>query len=237
MLIELYYRPGCPQLKPAREILDQTLQSLGLEIIPVEIPVPDSPAALEGPASPTVLIDHLDVEPESAGQRSAGQRVYLNGTGVPDREKLRFKIAGAAGLKTILFICTGNAVRSQMAEALVNHFLKGRWAAFSAGFQPAGVHPLVVQVLKEIGIDAARQETKHVDLFNGCPFDRIVSLCSEADRMCTFYPAFGNRVHIPFQDPLTTSVFGFGWKGLFRKLRDDLREIILDRLESIQQGH
>ncbi len=236
MLIELYYRPGCPHLNPARELLDQTLQSLGLEIIPVEIPIPDSPEALKGPASLTVLIDHLDLEPESAGQRSAGKRVYLNGTGVPDREKLRFKIAQAAGLKTILFICTGNAVRSQMAEALVNHFFKGRWAAFSAGFQPAGLHPLVVQVLKEIGVDAGRQETKHVDLFNGCPFDRIVSLCSEADRMCTFYPAFGNRIHIPLQDPLTASVFGFGWKGLFRKLRDDLREIIADRLASIERG-
>jgi arsenate reductase (thioredoxin) len=95
----------------------------------------------------------------------------------------------------------------------------------------------VVQVLREIGVDAGRQGTKHVDLFNGCPFDRIVSLCSEADRMCTFYPAFGNRIHIPFQDPLTASVFGFGWKGLFRKLRDDMREIILDRLESTKQGH
>jgi hypothetical protein len=141
MLIELYYRPGCPHLNPARELLDQTLQSLGLEIIPVEIPIPDSPEALKGPASLTVLIDHLDLEPESAGQRSAGKRVYLNGTGLPDREKLRFKIAQAAGLKTILFICTGNAVRSQMAEALVNHFFKGRWAAFPPDSSPRASIP------------------------------------------------------------------------------------------------
>jgi arsenate reductase (thioredoxin) len=237
MQIELFYRPGSSNLNPLREMLHRTLQALGLEVTPLEIPLPNTPAVHDVPLSLTVLIDYLDLEPESAQQSVNGERIYLNGTGVPDGEKMRFQIARAAGLKTVLFICTGNAVRSQMAEALVNHFLKGRWAAFSAGFQPAGLHPLVVQVLREIGVDAGRQETKHVDLFNGCPFDRIVSLCSEADRMCTFYPAFGNRVHIPFQDPLTASLFGFGWKGLFRKLRDDLREIILDRLESIKQGH
>ena len=119
-----------------------------------------------------------------------------------------------------------------MAEALVNHFLKGRWAAFSAGLQPAGLHPLVVRVLKEIGIDADRQPSKHLDLFNGLTFDRVITLCSEADRMCTFYPAYGNRVHLPYTDPLTQSTFGFGWKNLFRKLRDDLRNQMIPYLEA-----
>ncbi|MBI5583911.1 MAG: arsenate reductase ArsC [Deltaproteobacteria bacterium] len=229
MHLEILYTPGCPNRERLRRLVGETLAALGLTEQILEIPV-----ASAGPATglpPAVLIDGVDLEPESARLTGSPPRVYLNGTGLPDREKLRFRIARAAGLKTVLFICTGNAIRSQMAEALVNHYRKGRWVAFSAGFQPAGIHPLVVQVLREIGLDAARQETKHVDLFNNCPFDRIVSLCSEADRMCTFYPAFGNRIHLPFQDPLSASVFGFGWQGLFRKLRDEMQEILLPRLE------
>lgn len=233
MDIELHYAPGCPNRIPTRRLLGETLAALGLQEPVREVPVaPSTPSAgPSNPRPPALLINGEDVEPESAQLTETRPRTYLNGTGIPDGQKLRFKIARAAGLKTVLFICTGNAVRSQMAEALVNHFRPGRWAAFSAGFQPAGLHPLVAQVLKEIGIDAARQETKHVDLFNNCPFDRIVSLCSEADRMCTYYPAFGNRIHLPFQDPLAASVFGFGWKGLFRKLRDDMQEIIVPQFE------
>ena len=170
------------------------------------------------------------MEPETASRNASGKRVYLNGTGIPDRQKLRFKIARAAGLKTVLFICTGNSVRSQMAEALVNHFLKGRWAAFSAEFQPTPIHPQVVKALKEIGIEAGRPETKHLDLFNHCAFDLVITLCSQADRMCTFYPAYGHRVALPFQDPVTASVFGFAWKGLFRSLRDEMQQIILPQL-------
>jgi hypothetical protein len=141
MLIELYYQPGCPHLNRVRKLLDQSIQSLGLEIIPVEIPIPDSPEALKGPASPTVLIDHLDLEPESAHQSVSGERIYLNGTGVPDGEKMRFQIARAAGQKTVLFICTGNAVRSQMAEALVNHFLKAAGRPFPPDSSPRASIP------------------------------------------------------------------------------------------------
>ena len=234
MKIELFHAPGCPDRQATRRLVKETLQSLGrddpVEEISLKRPIKSagSPAGLP----PAIHIDGQDVEPESVRLSGSPPRLYLNGTGLPDPQKLRFRLARAAGLKTVLFICTGNAVRSQMAEALVNHFRKSRWAAFSAGFQPAGLHPLVVQVLREIGVDPARQETKHVDLFNGCAFDRIFSLCSEADRMCTYYPAFGNRVHIPFQDPLSASVFGFGWLGLFRRLRDDMQAILLNRLES-----
>ena len=235
MRLELLYTPGCPNLPKARVLLRETLQSLGLDLSPREIEVsdPGQAQAEAFPGSPTIRIDGLDIEPESAPTVGSGFRIYETGTGAPDGQLLKFKIAQAAGQRTVLFICTGNAVRSQMAEALVNHFLKGRWAAFSAGFLPVGINPLVVKVLKEIRIDAARQPTKHLDLFNGLTFDRVITLCSDADRMCTFYPAYGNRVHLPYTDPLTLSTFGFGWKGLFRKLREDMKNQLIPYLESV----
>jgi len=232
--LELLYTPDCPNLKKTRDLIRETLQDLGLEISPREIEISGPGKAEEEafPGSPTIRIDGQDLEPESARTVTSGCRIYKTGTGAPEGPPLKFKIAQAAGLKTVLFICTGNAVRSQMAEALVNHFLKGRWAAFSAGFLPAGISPLVVKVLKEVGIDAARQPAKHLDLFNGLTFDRVITLCSDADRMCTFYPAYGNRVHLPYTDPLTQSTFGFGWKSLFRKLRDDMRNQLIPYLEA-----
>jgi arsenate reductase (thioredoxin) len=233
MRIEMLFTPGCPNLKKTRDLLRETLQSLGLEISPqeVELSAAIRPVGGDIPDSPTIRIDGQDIEPESTRSADSGCRMNGTGTGTPEGPLLKLRIARAAGIKTVLFICTGNAVRSQMAEALVNHFLKGRWAAFSAGFLPAGINPLVVKVLKEIGIDASRQPTKHLDLFKGCDFDRVITLCSEADRMCTFYPAYGQRIHLPFTDPLTLSTFGFGWKGLFRKLRDDLKTQMIPFLE------
>ncbi len=234
MRLELLYTPGCPNLQKVRDLLREILHSLGLNLSPREIEVSD-PGQAEAeafPGSPTIRLDGQDLEPESARTVASGCRIYKTGTGVPDGQLLKFKIAQAAGLKTVLFICTGNAVRSQMAEALVNHFLKGRWAAFSAGFLPAGISPLVVKALKEIGIDAARQPTKHLDLFTGLTFDRVITLCSDADRMCAFYPAYGNRVHLPYTDPLTLSTFGVGWKSLFRKLREDMKKRLIPYLET-----
>jgi arsenate reductase (thioredoxin) len=233
MRIELLYHPGCPNLKKVKDLFLETIQSLGLEGSFQEVERSDSTRseACELPGSPIIRIDGQDLEPDSTGSAGSGCRIKRGETGLPEGPLLKFKIARIAGIKTVLFICTGNAVRSQMAEALVNHFLKGRWAAFSAGFLPAGINPLVVKVLKEIGIDASRQPTKHLDLFNGCAFDRVITLCSEADRMCTFYPAYGQRIHLPFTDPLTLSTFGFGWKGLFRKLRDDLKTQMIPFLE------
>ena len=233
MRLELLYTPGCANLQKVRDLLREILQSLGLDLNPSEMEI-SGPAKFGKeafPGSPTIRIDGQDLEPESARPVGSGCRIYKTGAGEPEGQLLKFKIAQAAGLKTVLFICTGNAVRSQMAEALVNHLLQGRWAAFSAGFLPAGISPLVVTALKEIGIDAARQPTKHLDLFNGLTFDRVITLCSDADRMCTFYPAYGNRVHLPYTDPLTLSTFGFGWKGLFRKLRDDMKNQLIPYLE------
>ena len=146
-----------------------------------------------------------------------------------NEELIRYQKARAEGRKTVLFICTANAVRSQMAEALVNHFLKDKWVAFSAGFMPMAVHPMVVQVMKEIGVDHTLQKAKHLDRFKDFTFDKVITLCSQADAVCTYYPGLEGKEHLPFEDP-SLSVFSFlGGKGLFRKLRDEMKKVLIDR--------
>ncbi|MGC1403719.1 MAG: arsenate reductase ArsC [Thermodesulfobacteriota bacterium] len=148
-----------------------------------------------------------------------------------DLELIRYQKARAEGRKTVLFICTANVVRSQMAEALVNHFLKDEWAAFSAGFLPLEVHPMVKKVLHEIGIDVSLKKSKHLDTFKDVKFDKVITLCSDADEVCAYYPGLTEWEHIPFQDPALSHPPIFGGSGRFRKLRDEMKEILIQRLK------
>ncbi|MFH0786191.1 MAG: arsenate reductase ArsC [Pseudomonadota bacterium] len=148
----------------------------------------------------------------------------------PNSELLRYQKAKALGRKTVLFICTANAVRSQMAEALVNHFLGDQWAAFSAGLMPIGIHPMVVKVLQEIGVDSSAQRAKNLELFTDLKFDKVITLCSEADEVCTYYPGLEGKEPIPFEDPSLSYASFFGGKGLFRALRDEMKKVLIEYL-------
>jgi len=98
--------------------------------------------------------------------------------------------------KRVLFLCTSNSARSQMAEGLVNHFLGDRWEAFSAGTAPAGyVHPLAIQVMDELGIDISAQRSKPVDEFRGAEFDFVITLCDNAAQTCPLWLGSGRVKH------------------------------------------
>ncbi len=234
MDINLLYIKGCPNFRDARRLIHDTLKSLGIKtpLKKIEIKSDDEAKKHSFPGSPTIGINGEDIEPETAGITGMICRIYSNGTGLPDREVLKCKIAKASGFKTVLFLCTGNAVRSQIAEAVVNHFLKGAWAAFSAGIMPMAVNPDVIAVMKEIGIDVSGSRSKHVDLFKNCRFDRVITLCSDADRLCISYPVHDEKDRIIFHDPLSSYGFRFGSKKLYRKLRDEIKEIIIKHLEN-----
>lgn len=156
--------------------------------------------------------------------------VEIKDTDPWDEELSRYQKARTEGRKTVLFVCTGNAVRSQMAEALVNHFLKDQWVAFSAGFLPLALHPMVKKVMEEIGVDLSSKKSKHLDLFKDCRFDKVITLCSEADEVCTYFPGLARKEHLPFQDPALSYSSPFGGKRLFRKLRDQMKKMLIDRL-------
>ena len=150
----------------------------------------------------------------------------MSTAGRPSTELARLRGARSAGLQTILFVCTGNSIRSQMAEALVNHHYAGRWAAFSGGTLPRPLHADTVAVLGEIGVDATRQFAKHVDSFRDADFDRVVVLCADADRHCPVFPHAGGTDRLTFEDPLWTDALAgaivFSYKPRLRALRDDM---------------
>jgi arsenate reductase len=117
----------------------------------------------------------------------------------------------------ILFVCTGNSCRSQMAEGWANHFGKGRVEAFSAGVSPIGVVPATVEVMAEAGVDISAQRSKSVDVFVGEEFDYIITLCDNARENCPYFPGEAKRLHWPIDDPYGRDL------GAYRRARDDIR--------------
>lgn len=103
--------------------------------------------------------------------------------------------------KKILFLCTGNSCRSQMAEAFVNHLHAEGAVAFSAGTDPRPVHPLAIAVMKESGIDISHQKPKPVETFSGESFDLFITLCDRARENCPLTFEGQRRLHVGFADP------------------------------------
>jgi arsenate reductase len=124
--------------------------------------------------------------------------------------------------RKVLFLCTGNSCRSQMAEAIINARMGDRWEAYSAGTHPAGfVHPKALAALAEIGIKHTGR-SKPADEFLDKEFDLVVSVCDSAAEECPVWLGKGKRRHHSFPDPAKTNNMDD-----FRKVRDDIeREII-----------
>jgi arsenate reductase len=138
--------------------------------------------------------------------------------------------------RQILFLCTGNSCRSQMAEGLVNHYLGDEWKAYSAGTSPSGyVHRLAVQAMSELGIDISRQRSKPVGEFRGKEFDRVVTVCDDAAENCPVWLGNGHKVHIGFEDPAKATGSDEERLAVFRRVRDELRRKILNFLVSGKQ--
>ncbi|PWH17491.1 MAG: low molecular weight phosphatase family protein [Anaerolineae bacterium] len=124
-------------------------------------------------------------------------------------------------MKKVLFLCTGNSCRSQMAEAIVNARLGDEWQAVSAGTKPAGyTHPKAIAALAEIGIQH-QGRSKHVDEFLGQEFDLMVTVCDSAAEDCPVWLGKGKKVHHSFFDPATTDDMDD-----FRRVRDEIAQVI-----------
>ncbi len=128
--------------------------------------------------------------------------------------------------KRILFICTGNTCRSQMAEAIVKARRGDEWDAFSAGTHPGSApDPRALQALAEIGIETKGSEPTHIDDFDGERFNLTVTLCDEAVETCPVWRGQGKRVHIGFPDPYRAG--GTNVMAAYREVRDAIEETIL----------
>lgn len=130
-------------------------------------------------------------------------------------------------MKKVLFLCTGNSCRSQMAEAITNSCLSETWQAFSAGTKPAGyVHPKAISALAEIGITHTGI-SKWMDGFRDVDFDLVVTVCDSAAEECPVWLGKGKRLHHGFPDPAATDNMDD-----FRKVRDDIEKVMTDLLNS-----
>ena len=124
--------------------------------------------------------------------------------------------------RKVLFLCTGNSCRSQMAEAIANANFGDQWEAVSAGTQPTGqVHPKALQVLAEIGIHHEGR-SKPADEFRGVKFDLVVTVCGDAAENCPVWLGKGRKVHMGFPDPAKVRGSEEEVLAAFRSVRDDI---------------
>jgi len=130
----------------------------------------------------------------------------------------------------VLFLCTHNSSRSQMAEGLLHAYGGDRYAVFSAGTHPRGVHPIAIQVMREIGIDiseAAGYRAKSLEAFLGQPaMDLVVTVCDEAAEECPFFPGARRQEHWGFPDPSAATGDEAERLAAFRSVRDGIAKRI-----------
>lgn len=128
-------------------------------------------------------------------------------------------------MKKVLFLCTGNSCRSQMAEAIVNARMGETWQAVSAGTKPAGyIHPKALEALSEFGIQHTGR-SKRADEFQGVDFDLVVTVCDSAAEECPIWLGKGKKIHHSFPDPAVTDDMND-----FRSVRDDIERVMTELL-------
>ena len=122
----------------------------------------------------------------------------------------------------VLFLCTGNSARSQMAEAFVRTYAGDTFEAYSAGLEPKGVNPLTIRVMNEVGIDISDQSSKGVDTYLGkMLFQYLITVCDDADKNCpTVWPGVNKRMHWSFEDPAKFEGTEEQKLAKFREVRD-----------------
>lgn len=129
-------------------------------------------------------------------------------------------------MKKVLFLCTGNSCRSQMAEGFLRHLAGDHYEVFSAGVKPTQVNPMAIKVMDEIGIDISSQRSKSVIEFLNHKFDFVITVCDNAQRTCPIFPGQYEKNHWNLEDPAEFNGSEQEKLDFFRKIRDEIREKI-----------
>jgi arsenate reductase (thioredoxin) len=124
----------------------------------------------------------------------------------------------------VLFLCTHNSARSQMAEGLLRHLAGDRFEAHSAGTEATHIRPLAIRAMDEIGVDISGQESKTLERYLGKPFDYVITVCDDANEACPFFPGATNRLHWSLPDPSAAKGSEEERLEVFRSVRDALRD-------------
>ncbi len=125
--------------------------------------------------------------------------------------------------KRVLFLCTHNSARSQMAEGLLRHLAGDRFDASSAGTEATRVRPLAIRAMAELGIDIAGQKGKTVDRYLGQPFDAVITVCDQANEACPVFLGATERLHWSVPDPSTAAGTDEEQLAVYRAVRDAIR--------------
>ena len=128
--------------------------------------------------------------------------------------------------KSVLFVCTHNAVRSQMAEAILNRLYGDRYSAFSAGSDPTQIDPFVITVMKEVGIDVSGYKSKGLNVFQDYHFDYVVTVCDQANESCPYFQGGNLRIHKSFPDPSEFKGNPEDVINGYRRIRDEIKNWI-----------
>jgi arsenate reductase (thioredoxin) len=124
----------------------------------------------------------------------------------------------------VLFLCTHNSARSQMAEGLLRDLAGDQFEVMSAGTEATHVRPLAVRAMEEIGVDISSQESKTLDRYLDQPFAYVITVCDDANEACPFFPAAQSRLHWSFEDPSKAEGTEEERLAVFRRVRDEIRD-------------
>jgi arsenate reductase (thioredoxin) len=134
----------------------------------------------------------------------------------------------------VLFLCTHNSARGQMAEALLRKHAGAHFECYSAGIEPGEMNPLTVRVLAEIGIDVSNRWAKSVDFFRHMHFDYVITVCSNAEERCPVFPGATVRLHWPFDDPAAATGTEAQRLAQFRAVRDAIEQRIVSWVATLE---
>ena len=139
----------------------------------------------------------------------------------------------------VLFLCTGNSCRSQMAEGWARHLKGGVLEPCSAGLEQHGLNPHAVRVMAEAGVDLSGHSSKTLDELNGMAFDYVVTVCGHAHEQCPFFPGPTKVLHVGFEDPPTLTRHlpdGEEKLAVYRRVRDEIRRFVETLPKALKRG-
>lgn len=135
--------------------------------------------------------------------------------------------------RRVLFLCTGNSARSQMAEGLLRHLASDRFEVYSAGTHPVGLNPGAIEAMHDIGVDISQHRSKKMSEFLNDPFDYVITVCDRAKDSCPLWPHAAKLIHWSFEDPAEAKGFPEKRQGSFRQVREEIRA----RIEEFIKGN
>lgn len=138
--------------------------------------------------------------------------------------------------KRVLFLCTHNSARSQMAEGLLRDMAGDRFDVESAGTERTRVHPLAIDAMRELGIDLTSHTSKTLDMFDGQHFDYVITVCDRANESCPIFPGDTTRLHWSFADPSAATGSDEERLQSFRTIRDQIAERLREFVSARSNG-